>query len=179
MAKEPAKKMQEIMELFLNFGTQNPFLKEVKDLAEKMKEMTLTFKDNKLDLTATVYDSLKNIFEQYKSQVKIINKQKDSVKEAMKKLKNFYQNELSKKIKDLDNFKLTQDSFDGIKQSINFYNDTLESLNKHSEIFIEALKDMKSALEKPEETKTNSASPLPKANSTVQKTNSDPIKKEA
>ncbi|PKL12237.1 MAG: hypothetical protein CVV50_04685 [Spirochaetae bacterium HGW-Spirochaetae-6] len=178
MAKELAKKMQEIMELFVDFGKQNPLLKEVKDLAEKMKEMTLNFQNNKLDLTANVYESLENIFDQYKSHVKIINKQKDSVKEAMKKLKNFYQDVLSKKIKDFENFKVTQDSFNGIKQSINFYNDTLESLNKHSEIFIEAFKDMKSAVEKPKETQTISASPAPKT-TTQQKTTSAPGKKEA
>lgn len=163
MGKDIQKKMAELMEVFVQMSKDNLVLSEVNELNKQMKELVKIVAEKKWDASGNIYEMVKDTFNRYKDHIDSLNKNKEILKRNMSKLKELYKDEISKKIKEAEAFKISNDAFELAKNTFKNYKDSIEMMNKQFEYAIDAFKEIKDTLksekstEKPKTTEKKSA----------------------
>ncbi len=143
MGKKFQKQLEEYIDLFRSFTQENNLVVEIKSIADNVEEMLKSIETNKFDVTENVYNVMNVLFDKYKDNVKKINKQNKIFSEAMKKIKDLYKNDISKKIKDAKSVELTTDAFKQMKDVYTQFEDAIETLNEQTKVYIDTFKQIK------------------------------------
>ncbi|HCL56482.1 MAG TPA: hypothetical protein DHW82_05675 [Spirochaetia bacterium] len=143
MGKDFSKKLAYFMELAEDFTQNNPFLEEAKEISSNLSQLVQNIQENKFNLTENIYQAMEMAFKKYKQNIKRINEQNETIKKTMSKVKDFYKEEISKKIKESEKSELAKNSFQLLKQGFENFEKTIETLNQQSEIFLETAKEIK------------------------------------
>lgn len=144
MGKSITEKLQEIMEVFAEMGKENPVFGEIEEISEKLEAIIRQVSEKKFSLTDAVYKTIDELYEKYRHNMKVINRQKDIIKDNMKKLEKIYEDDIKKKIKDVENFTVTKKSFDIAGSALEHYKNSIDQFNQISDVFIETMKELKS-----------------------------------
>ena len=77
----------------------------------------------------------------------------------MSKLKNLYKDEISKKIKEAESLKITNDAFALARNTFKSYEDSMAMMKKQFEIEVDRFKEIKDSLKSEKKSENKSAKP--------------------
>ena len=143
MTKGIQKKMAELRGTFVKVGKDNQVLNDTTELNKQMQELMKKVAEKKWDDSGRIYEMLKVIFKKYKDNIKIINRNEEILKKTMSKLKNLYKDEISKKIKETESLKITNDAFALARNTFKSYEDSMKMMKKQFEIAVDSFKEIK------------------------------------
>ena len=143
MAKGIQKKMAELMGTFFKMGKNNPALNDTNELNKLMQELMKKVAEKKWNDSGRIYEMLKVTFKKYKDNIKMLNRNEDVLKKTMSKLKNLYKDEISKKIKETESLKITNDAFALARNTFKSYEDSMKMMKKQFEIAVDSFKEIK------------------------------------
>jgi hypothetical protein len=143
MTKKIQKKMAGLMETFVEIGKDNPVLNDINELNKQMKDLMKNIAEEKWNDTDKFYEMLQLTFKKYKENIKIISRNEEVLKKTMSKLKNLYKDEISKKIKETESLKITNDAFALARNTFKSYEDSMKMMKKQFEIAVDSFKEIK------------------------------------